>query len=44
MELSWRIGQFKELLFIYFLGGSEEFSVERALRELEENEAIIRQY
>jgi hypothetical protein len=42
-ELSWRIGQFKELLFIYFLGGSEEFPVERALRELDENEVIIRQ-
>ena len=43
MELSWRIVLFQELLFIYFSGGSEKFSVERALRELEENEAIIRQ-
>ena len=41
-ELSWRIGQFKELLFIYFLGGSEEFSIERVLRELDENEVIIK--
>ncbi|MBB6273840.1 hypothetical protein HDF26_004313 [Pedobacter cryoconitis] len=41
-ELLWRTGQFKELLFIYFLGGSTEFPKERAWKELEENEAIIK--
>lgn len=42
-ELAWRIGHFLELLFIYFLGDSEQFPTEKALTELEENESIIKQ-
>ncbi len=41
-ELVWRIAQFGELLFIYFLGGSDQFSTQKALVELEENENKIK--
>ncbi len=42
-ELEYRILHFYMLLFIYFLGGSKEFTKDRALKELNENEKIIKE-
>lgn len=41
-EIDWRISHFKELLFIYFFGGSDLFPKEKALKELNDNENIIK--
>jgi len=43
-EIIYRIIHFKELLFIYFLGGSELFPLEKTLKEIQENEIIIKQF
>ncbi len=42
-ELQYRIIQFYGLLFIYFLGGSNEFTKKRALKESKENEDRIKE-
>ncbi len=41
-ELQYRIFYFYDLLYIYFLGGSNEFTTDKALKALKENETIIR--
>jgi hypothetical protein len=41
-EMAYRKIQYTRLLYIYFLGGSTEFSTERAFAEIENNEQIIK--